>query len=149
MAEAMLGQDEVESIAKEYAQRRENVSDVEIESGKPMLMDRVLIHIVKGKARKQAVDSTNKVYVGVEVERSFTLYICDENKKVTGYEKSDWTIKSAGGPESISTPPYIPRAPEESFKSAMDNVESMDRIIRQNERILREIKEDFKDKRRR
>ncbi len=86
MPEEILALDEVERIAKEYVRHRENVADVEVETTEPCEKGGFLLHMVRGKARRQTVDPMTW-RAGVVEELPFTLWISNESGKVTHYRR--------------------------------------------------------------
>jgi len=56
MTEELLDVDKVKRIATEYVRQKENLSDVEVQGIEFSSIEGVLVHKVRGKARKQSVD---------------------------------------------------------------------------------------------
>ena len=110
MSEEPLDEHEVKSIAAEYVRNKENVIEVEVQGIEFSSIEGVLVHKVRGKARKQSVDTRVDPAtwrVGVPEEFAFGLQISDKARRVIGY----WREPPSPPPQSPSWQPVEPIVP--------------------------------------
>lgn len=120
MTEELLDVDEVKRIATEYVRQKENVSDVEVQSIEFSSIEGVLVHKVRGKARKQSVDPATW-QAGVVEELPFGLQISDKARKVIGY----WREVYSPPPPSPSWQPVEPIEPLSPRDNLFDSLGKM------------------------
>jgi hypothetical protein len=85
----ILELDEVERIAKEYVQRRENASNVEVKGTEWSSIGGLLLCLVLGKARRNSIDLMTS-QAGELEECPFSLQVLAKDRNVVGYKPGSW-----------------------------------------------------------
>jgi hypothetical protein len=105
MSEKILGPSELEKIAKEYVQYKENISDVEIIGTKSSLIETLPIHILEGSAKKHSMSSN--FHDAIIAECSFRLWISAKDGKVIDYQPGEWVKKNVEQTSTSYSSEYV------------------------------------------